>query len=688
MTSTSDPLVGDVLDGRYEIVARLARGGMATVYRAKDRRLGRVVAIKVMHEGLGDDDDFARKFDREARAAARLCDSHVVGVFDQGEDRGRPYIVMEYVDGTTLRTLITREAPLEPIRALALIEPVVAALAAAHSAGIVHRDVKPENVLISAGGQIKVADFGLARALTNQSATATQGLLIGTVSYLPPELVNGENAGPYSDVYSVGVVLFEMLTGRKPFTGETPLQVAYAHVNNDMPPPSSLRNDGSIPIWLDDLVIACTRRDIAARPRDARDLLNRIRKARRALATGTTDQQALRAVMSPPVLAAQPRSAAVQWLANDRFPKAASASTANPVDFHEASDPRRRDRLVAAVPGPVLVAPRLAATDADVGGATAARSPRSPRTPVFPSLVQDSVHRRRRRIVLGLVALLLAVALGIFSWWSTAGRYTVVPALANSTETEAIQIATANDMTISFESLYSETVPKDRVISSNPPAGERVLKRSQVRAVVSLGPERYEVPKLAGITLAEAQAALTRQNLATGEVTQEFSPTVSEGVVMSASRKAGEMVKKATAVNLTVSKGPQPIPVTDFTGKSATDAITALQAAGLVPAVQDQFSKDIAQGTVMSQQPKSGTLKKGDTVALIVSQGPRMVTIPADGLLWKQVNSARELLESVGLQANIQYTTSEVLRIGIVTKVEPDAGTAVPEGTVVTLHVM
>ena len=243
MTTVGDPLVGQLLDGRYQITQRLARGGMATVYQAVDTRLTRTVAVKVMHVGLGDDAEFARKFDREARAAAKLSHPNVVSVFDQGQDRldghvSRPYIVMEYVDGRTLRDVINREAPVPPLRALELIEPVLAALASAHDAGLVHRDVKPENVLISDRGQLKVADFGLAKAISSQTSTATQGLLIGTVSYLPPELVLSGRADARSDVYSAGVVLFELLTGCKPHTGETPIQVAYAHVHNDVPAPS------------------------------------------------------------------------------------------------------------------------------------------------------------------------------------------------------------------------------------------------------------------------------------------------------------------------------------------------------------------------------------------------------------------------------------------------------------------
>src|SRR4051812_13578745 len=298
MTSVGDPLVGQLLDGRYQITQRLARGGMATVYQAVDTRLTRTVAVKVMHVGLGDDAEFARKFDREARAAAKLSHPNVVSVFDQGQDRldghvSRPYIVMEYVDGRTLRDVINREAPMPPLRALELIEPVLAALASAHDAGLVHRDVKPENVLISDRGQLKVADFGLAKAISSQTSTATQGLLIGTVSYLPPELVLSGRSDARSDVYSAGVVLFELLTGRKPHTGETPIQVAYAHVHNDVPAPSTVNRSGRIPPYLDALVTGATAREADARPHDARVLLAQVRRVRAALRDGVLDDPEL-----------------------------------------------------------------------------------------------------------------------------------------------------------------------------------------------------------------------------------------------------------------------------------------------------------------------------------------------------------------------------------------------------------
>ncbi|MFL6160153.1 MAG: protein kinase domain-containing protein, partial [Marmoricola sp.] len=298
-----DPLIGRVLDGRYEVGPKIARGGMATVYQARDLRLDRTVAVKIMHSGLADDPEFVSRFEREARSAARLSHPGVVSVFDQGDDRGTLFLVMEYVPGLTLRDLIRKDAPMDPGKALELIEPVLAALAAAHASGMIHRDVKPENVLLatdlnSGAGRVKVADFGLARAINAETQhTATGGVLIGTVSYLSPELVVDGKADARSDVYAAGVLLYEMLTGQKPHQADSPIQVAYKHVHEDIAPPS--RRVPGIPPYVDALVARATARDKDLRPADARILLHQVRRVRHALDHGIVDDPELTADLLP-----------------------------------------------------------------------------------------------------------------------------------------------------------------------------------------------------------------------------------------------------------------------------------------------------------------------------------------------------------------------------------------------------
>ena len=289
---SGDPLIGRLVERRYQIIGRIARGGMASVYEATDIRLDRTVAIKVMHAGLGDDGDFAARFVREARAAARLSHPNVVAVYDQGEDAGVVFLAMELITGHTLRDTISKESPMSPARALSLMEPVLSALASAHRAGLIHRDVKPENVLIADDGRIKVADFGLAKAISADTQhTATQGVLIGTVSYLAPELVVEGRADARADVYAAGVLLYELLTGKKPHEGESPIQVAYKHVHNDVPAPSLLAPD--LPDYVDALVARATARDRGLRPADAGVLLHQVHRVSHALANGVREDPEL-----------------------------------------------------------------------------------------------------------------------------------------------------------------------------------------------------------------------------------------------------------------------------------------------------------------------------------------------------------------------------------------------------------
>ena len=298
---SSDPLVGTLVDGRYLIQSRLASGGMSTVYVATDRRLERDVALKVLHPHMTGDPQFLDRLGREAKAAARLSHPHVVGVLDQGEDDRVAYLVMEYIKGHTLRDVLKDKGALPPRLALALIDPVVEGLGAAHDAGLIHRDIKPENVLIADDGRIKLGDFGLARAISTSTST---GALIGTVAYLSPELVLGRQADARSDIYSVGIMLYEMITGRQPFDGEVPIQVAYQHVNSAVGAPSELVP--GLAAEIDELVQWCTANDPDKRPVDGNALLSELRHIRRNLSDAELDLQppaarpALPAVPPPP----------------------------------------------------------------------------------------------------------------------------------------------------------------------------------------------------------------------------------------------------------------------------------------------------------------------------------------------------------------------------------------------------
>jgi serine/threonine protein kinase/beta-lactam-binding protein with PASTA domain len=668
-TSIGDPLVGHLLDGRYQITERLARGGMATVYRAIDSRLTRTVAVKIMHVGLGDDAEFARKFDREARAAARLSHPCVVSVFDQGRDRtenhgGRPYIVMEYVEGQTLRDVLNREAPVEPVRCLDMMEPVLAALAAAHDAGLVHRDVKPENVLISDRGQIKVADFGLAKAVSSQTSTATQGLLIGTVSYLPPELVVSGKADARSDVYSAGVVLFELLTGRKPHTGDTPIQVAYAHVHADVPAPSSLAPPGRIPPYLDALIARATARDPEARPPDARVFLAELRRVRSALQEGLADDPELSQELRPA------REAAPVPRKLDRSDYEATQMVSTPVTVGPTTGPRHyaSPTVVDAPPPPV---PR----------------PVYPLTPERMVAQRERQARKRRRGWLALLlVLLLTTGAALAGWYVTTGRFTTAPALQMLSRSEATTVAHRAGLTITFVDGYSESVGRGLVISTDPAAGDKMVDGGQIRAVLSQGPERYPMPTVIGLSRAAATEALNHAHLVIGKTSQSYSDTVTSGLVISASESAGTKLRQNTPVDLVISKGPRPIKIANYEGKPAKDAATALKKAGFEVTMTAKHSGAVPAGSVISQTPNSGTGAPGEEIKLVRSLGPVLVTVP--NVRSMGVRAAQKVMKDAGFDTKVQPVSINYIGVGFVVFTNPRAGGQAPKGSTVTLYVV
>ncbi len=695
MTSVGDPLVGRLLDGRYQITQRLARGGMATVYRAIDTRLTRTVAVKIMHVGLGDDEEFARKFDREARAAARLSHPNVVSVFDQGADATdghvtRPYIVMEFVDGQTLRDVINHEAPLPPLRALEVIEPVLAALASAHDAGLVHRDVKPENVLISDRGQIKVADFGLAKAISSQTQTATQGLLIGTVSYLPPELVVSGRSDARSDVYSAGVVLFELLTGRKPHTGETPIQVAYAHVHTDVPAPSSFTTAGPIPAYLDALVARATARDSAQRPHDARVLLAQVRRVRVALREGVWDDpeltQDLSLVVTPPY-ADRADAELTQVVPATGSPGATPPTSAGLRP--QAYPPRPEDQTQAVRTG--------AASRPDYAPPTAVDAPPPPAlTRARPQQqaaldrVRDQRERQRRKRRRGWLALLLVLLVTagatLTVYYLAEGRFTSAPALTSLSKAEASQVAERSGLQISFDDAYSETIARGLVVSTDPGPGTRVPDGSRIQALLSQGPERYPMPQVLGLTQSAASTALVGSHLTLGKVKAVYDESVPAGVVLAASSRTGTAMKPQAAVDVSVSKGPAPVPIKDYRGQDADATVTALQRAGLVVVEETANDDKVPAGQVLAQDPKKGSLDRGATITLTRSLGPVLVTVP--NVRSMGVKAATQVMTEAGFKVKVQAVAVNYIGVGFVVYSRPGQSDQAPKGSTVTLYVV
>ncbi len=659
----SDPVAGRLLDGRYLMGPRIARGGMASVHEATDTRLERTVAVKIMHAGLGDDDEFAARFVREARAAARLSHPNVVAVYDQGDDQGTVFLAMELVSGHTLRDTISKESPMPPSRALALLEPVLSALASAHRAGLIHRDVKPENVLIADDGRIKVADFGLAKAVSADTQhTATKGILIGTVSYLAPELVVEGRADARADVYAAGVMLYELLTGAKPHEGESPIQVAYKHVHHDVPPPSRLVPD--LPPYVDALVARATARDPGLRPADASVLLHQVHRVSNALADGVRDDADLTADLAPMLI-----SGARSDTASDLWDADEMATLMAPAEAPTQLAPAREHTVTypAAKPPPVSPPPSLSPS----------REPR-PRRP----------RRSRRGPLLLVLALLLATAGGAGAYWFGWARYTSTPGVLGLSESAAESKLEASGLSVDYaEEAFSETVPVGRVIETDPSAGSRILEDGTVTITLSLGKERYDIPKVKGLTEDQAQDALLEVKLAFDETIERFSETVPEGTVLRSIPVSGTTLRPGAAVDLVVSKGRKPIKVGSWVGDDVDDATEALDARGLrAEVVSEEYDETVPEGRVISQEPRRGTLFQGGVVSLVVSRGPELVEVPS--VTASGVEEAVAQLEALDFVVKLDRSGATYIGLEYVLSSDPDAGEMVPKGTTITLSLV
>ncbi len=624
-TQVIDALLGRVIDSRYRIDARLARGGMATVYEALDLRLDRVVAVKVMHPTLAEDPGFVSRFEREAKSAARLSHPNVVSVFDQGVDGDIVFLAMEFVPGRTVRDVLRENRTLSPAQALAILEPVLEALEAAHRAGFVHRDIKPENVLISDDGRVKVADFGLARTISVGPATvsaATQGILIGTVAYLSPEQVQRGVADARSDVYGAGILLYEMLTGSVPHAGETPLAVAYQHVNADVPVPSILRPE--LPPEVDALVGDATRRDPDERFASAADFLVAVRAARASLPRPT------------------------------------------PLRGHDTA-------VLPVEPVPAPLAPPTLPATTTAATTTAATTPRRP--------------RRWKGPVAALLVLALALGGGWAAWWFGSARYVPVPGIINLSESAATAKLKASDLTLTVASRqFSENVRSGLIMSSIPEATADARQGSAVAVVVSKGPERYEVPSVAGETVQAATALLADRTLKVGGQRKVYDESIEAGLVVATDPREGMALRRSTEVTLLVSKGPRPITIPKLIGDDGAKATTELQDLGLQVTTSEEYSTTIDIGNIVSITPQSGLeLQRGDTVALVISKGPPPVTIPSVIDLDRETAISR--LEQAGLTVTVEEPLG-VTPLNRVVKQTPEAGTVQPAGSRVTIQVV
>ena len=622
-------LTGELIDSRYRLTKIVASGGMATIYEAVDTRLDRNVAVKIMHPHLAQDEKFVERFIREAKAAAALSHPNIVSVLDQGWNQGGVpcvFIVMELIEGATLRDYIHEQGSLSVERSLQLLMPVASALAAAHRLGIVHRDIKPENILISNEGRIKIADFGLARGeLLGTTMTAESSVILGSVSYLSPEQVQRGVADSRSDIYSLGIVFFECVTGQKPFQGDDPVQIAISHVNERVPAPSTLKPSLSPDVDL--LVQRSTDLDPDKRPRDGGQFLEELRALSEKI-DPRRRQLSLELDLPPAPIKESVRERARNNKKKVEVPKEDTV----------AKNEKRKKKS-------------------------------SPR-----------VNRNRK------IAALLALILGVAAWYIAAGpgAKVVVPSLAGATLKQATKELSDLGLAINVKSEeFSEEIPQGKIISSKPAGGGRIAPSGTVDVFISKGPERFDVPDLTGLDQASAEKALTSNSLTLGDSTSEFSSQVPAGFVVRSNPAAGASVKRNTLVSLVISKGIQQISIADYKGKVSDQALNELNDAGFDVKQQFVYSEDLPAGIVISQTPGAGNADKGSHVTLIISKGSEYVFIP--NLFSLTQAKAVATLKDLDLKVNVKTVGKK--KVKVVTNVSPKVGTKVKRGSTVTITV-
>ena len=645
----TDPLIGRLIDQRYRVTRRLARGGMATVYVAQDERLERPVALKVMHPHLAESDDFVERFHREARAAARIVHPGVVSVFDQGVVSGQGFLVMELIDGTNLRALLNAQGAFTIPQALRYTTDILEALRAAHRMGVIHRDIKPENILVPTDGPAKVADFGLARAVSEGSTSAT-GNMLGTVAYIAPEIVLTTEANARSDLYSVGIMLYEMLTGAVPWADESPLQIASHHVSEDVPSPSATLP--WIPREIDDLVAALTARNPANRCADASDALDLVARAAASIPSDIANRRA--------------------EVAHEDS-RSGSETTALNTEVMPT-------QLTQAMPAPAVTTATALPTATTVHASTPTETPSAGELPAKMST---------RAILLAVIAFLLIVAASFGgSWWWTEygpGSYLTMPTTTGRDLADVQADLGAIGLASSVEEEFSDDVQSGIVTHSDPDGGSSVHKSTNVQLYVSKGIDMKDVPNVVGKGQDEASRTLTDAGLALGAVTDAYSEDVPPGQVISQSVAAGTSMAHDSTVDVVLSKGREPRTVPTLTGKGASAAKSSIEALGLVASPTEAYSDTVPEGQVISQQTREGsTVYRGDSVSYTVSKGPEMVTVP--DVVGLQRQEAHDKLEGAG------FTVQEDLILGgffnTVRSSDPAGGSKVKKGSTVTISIV
>ena len=627
-SSAADPFIGQVLEGRYQVDELIARGGMANVYRATDLRLGRTVALKILAGTLANDQNFVERFIQEARATASLMHPNVVAVHDQGLALGFPFLVMEYVPGRTIREVLSQNGPFTSAHALEIMRSVLAGLTAAHDAGFVHRDIKPENVLITNEGLIKVTDFGLARVISDQPVSNSTGaVLLGTMAYLSPEQVQQQTIDARSDVYSSGILLYEMVTGRVPFTGSTPLDVAYKHVNEDVPAPSILQPD--VPPAVDHLVLAATARNINDRLPSARAFQDGVIRALSAVpqAEALTTALPMNATQVLPVTPVEPK----------------------PLNAPIAERPKVSKHRQAAGP---------------------------------------SYFAQKKTVIIRSLLAVVAVVLGAGAWYMFSGTYQPVPSVVGQTLDQAAPQFAALELTYEPIEEFSEDVPVGVIISTDPEAGQRARVGNPIKVLVSKGPERYLIPAdIVGKSPSEVEQILKDLNLVVSGTEEVFDDVVEAGKVASTNPAPGASLRRDTPVIIQISKGPEPVEVPKIVGTLLLEAGPIMTTLGLTLEVAEEVFDEVAPvGAIVSVDPVPGTIvPKGSAVKVKVSKGPALVSVP--NVVGMKSEQAIAVLEAAGFVVN-KVNKLALAPLNTVYSQSPSANSKVARGSTITIEIV
>ena len=628
-------LTGELIDNRYLLQRLIASGGMATIYAGIDTRLDRPVAVKIMHAHLANDEAFVSRFIKEAKATAALSHPNIVSIQDQGWNEGGPpavFLVMELVEGSTLRDFLNQHGVVSIEQMFQLMTPVISALAAAHKIGIIHRDIKPENILISKDGRVKVADFGLARNMAiGQTMTVESSVVLGSVSYLSPEQVQRGVADARSDIYAVGIVLFEMLTGGKPYEGETPIQIAYRHVNDRIPTLQSIKSD--IPITISELVHAATAPNPDHRPKDAEELLNKFREIQAQI---------------------------------DPKKRQMSLELDLPPSMMKSVTKRGKVSVGSALEGLKEKTSQLISTK-----------------PIKVSKPEDSIGTKKRKVSKRvkrnrIIALLLLIGLVFGGFRLLSIGKISVPSLVGMSQTEASKSLEPLGLDLEIiEEVFSEDIPKGRIIASEPGGGGKISPDEKVGLILSKGQERILIPRLNGLTPDVASAQLSSLGLTVGEINEIFDMKIAAGYVIATEPKETMAVKRKAIVNLIVSKGVEQISLQSYVGKGGEQALSELTEMGFDVDAEYKFSDSVFKGQVISQSPeKMESIGKGSKIDLTISKGPEFVFVP--NVLGKNKNDASLDLENLGLRVKIKGS-------GKVNNISPAIGAKVKQGAVITL---